>query len=284
MNLSPHVFDATAENFPRLVLENSHRGPVLVHFWTPKAGPCMVLMPRLVKLASEYNGKFLLVMLNTDDLGSIARQYSVNSVPTVKFFLRGRVVHTIHGAESDRSFREVLDRLVSRPSSSLYAQGLIASQQGRIDEAKALMAEAAVEEPDNPAIPRDLAKTLWANGEQAGAIALLESLPANLQNNSELSHLHAHFSLAHAAENPPGKLETIASEIINADELFQLAAIRLAQDETETAFELLLKLNTDHPHFRHGLPRRALLALFDMLGGDHPLVRKYRARLAQNLL
>ena len=53
MTLSPHVFDATAENFNRLALENSHKGPVLVHFWTPKAGPGFILMPRLVKLAAE---------------------------------------------------------------------------------------------------------------------------------------------------------------------------------------------------------------------------------------
>lgn len=52
MSLSPHVFDATADNFSRLVLENSRRGLVLVHSWTPRAGPCMVLMPRLVKLAA----------------------------------------------------------------------------------------------------------------------------------------------------------------------------------------------------------------------------------------
>ena len=35
MTLSPHVFDASAENFNRLVLENSHKGPVLVHVCSP---------------------------------------------------------------------------------------------------------------------------------------------------------------------------------------------------------------------------------------------------------
>ena len=29
---SPHVFDATADNFHKLVLENSDRGPVLVNY------------------------------------------------------------------------------------------------------------------------------------------------------------------------------------------------------------------------------------------------------------
>ena len=65
MSLSPYVFDASAENFNRLVLENSHKGPVLVHFWTPKAGPCFILMPRLVKLAAQYSGKFPLAIIHT---------------------------------------------------------------------------------------------------------------------------------------------------------------------------------------------------------------------------
>jgi putative thioredoxin len=39
MSLSPFVFDASAENFNRLVLENSHKSPVLVHFWMPKPVP-----------------------------------------------------------------------------------------------------------------------------------------------------------------------------------------------------------------------------------------------------
>lgn len=276
MNLSPHVFDATAENFPRLVLENSHRGPVLVHFWTPKAGPCMILMPRLVKLASEYGGKFLLVMLNTDELGRIARQYGVNSVPTVKFFLRGEVVHTIHGAEPDRSFREILDRLITRNSGSLYSQGLIAKQQGRVEDTKQLLAAAAVEEPGNPAIPRDLAKTLWTNGEREQALDLLESLPEELRANMELSHLHAHFSLALAADADPMTGET-------AEARFRQAAVRLAHDDLESALDLLLRLDLDHPQYRNGLPRQALLALFDLLGNEHPLVRKFRALLAQNL-
>jgi len=283
MKLSPHVFDASAENFPRLVLENSHRGPVLVHFWTPKAGPCMILMPRLVKLASEYGGKFLLVMLNTDELGRIARQYGVNSVPTVKFFLRGEVVHTIHGAEPDRSFREILDRLIISNSDGLYSQAQKARRQDRIEDAKRLLAAAAVEEPGNPAIPRDLAKTLWTNGEREQALALLESLPEELRANTELSHLHAHFSLALAAENPPENLDDPAAQPGNAEARFQQAAVQLAQDKTETALDLLLKLDADHPHYRNGLPRKALLALFDLLGAEHPLVRKYRAQLAQNL-
>ena len=107
------VFDAGRDNFPQLVLGNSDKGPVLAYFWTPKAGPCMMLMPRLLKLAEEFGGKFLLVLVNTDEVGQIAHQYGVTSVPTVKFFRNGQVVHTLHGAESDTVFRNVLGRFIA---------------------------------------------------------------------------------------------------------------------------------------------------------------------------
>lgn len=281
MALSPYVFDASAESFPRLVIENSHRGPVLVHFWTPKAGPCMLLMPRLVKLATEYGGKFLLAMLNTDEYGTVARQYGVNSVPTVKIFRRGVVVETVHGAEPDNRFRELLDRFIMRESASLYAQGLASWQGGQLADAKRLLAAAAVEEPANPVIPRDLAKLLWASGEHEQALHLLESLPAELRAHPELAHLHAHFALAHSAEIAPADIEAMAADTNDADTRFQLAATRLAQDQPENALALLLELHAAQPDFRKGLPRQALLALFEMLGADHPLTRAYRSRLAQ---
>lgn len=287
MALSPHVFDATAENFSRLVLENSHRGLVLVHFWTPKAGPCMILMPRLVRLATEYGGKFLLVMLNTDELGALARRLGVTSVPTVKFFRRGEVVETVHGAESDNHFRQLLDRFIMRDSANLYTQGLAAWQRNSIEDAKRMLAAAAVDEPANPTIPRDLAKLLWSNGEHEQAMNLLESLPAELRAHPDIASLYAHFALASAAKNAPADIETLAAEAStdasDADTRFQLAAVKLARDDMAAALDLLDRLDADQPQYRNGLPRQALLALFDLLGSDHALTREYRSRLSQRL-
>ena len=40
-----------------------------------------MLMPRLIRLATEFGGRFLLVMLNTDELGRLAREHGVTSLP-----------------------------------------------------------------------------------------------------------------------------------------------------------------------------------------------------------
>lgn len=284
--LSPYVFDATAENFNRLVLENSHKGPVLVHFWTPKAGPCFILMPRLVKLATEYGGKFLLVMLNADELPELARRFGVNSVPTVKFFWRGEVAHTIHGADPDSSFRDILDRFIAGDANRAHALGVAAWQAGKVEQARMLLANAALAEPDNLAIPRDLAKLLWAEGEGAQALKLLDSLPPEARADAAIAPLLAHLRLAEAARLAPPLAELDARLAANAHDLdarYQRAAVLLAADDFAAALEELLTIARADRQFRDDLGRTSLLALFDLLGSAHPLTRQYRQALAESL-
>ena len=286
MALSPYVFDASAENFNRLVLENSHKGPVLVHFWTPKAGPCFILMPRLVKLAGEYGGKFLLVMLNTDELPELARRFGVNSVPTVKFFWRGEVAHTIHGADPDSSFREALDRFIASDANRAHALGVAAWQGGNISQARMLLANAAMAEPENLAIPRDLAKMLWAEGDAEQALKLLDSLPPEARSEADIAHLHAHLNLAETARLAPPLAELDARIEAHPGDLdvhYQRAARLLAADDFAGAMDALLLITRADRSYRHDLGRTSLLALFDLLGSAHPLTRQYRQALSESL-
>jgi putative thioredoxin len=286
MALSPYVFDASAENFNRLVLENSHKGPVLVHFWTPKAGPCFILMPRLVKLAAEYGGKFLLVMLNADEWPELARRFSVNSVPTVKFFWRGEVAHTIHGADPDSSFREVLDRFIAGDANRAHALGVAAWQAGKVQQARMLLANAAMAEPDNLAIPRDLAKLLWAEGEGEQALKLLDSLPPEARTEPEIARLRAHLNLAETARQAPALPELDARLAQQPDDLeahYQRAAQLLAADQFATAMDELLWIARTDRGYRDDIGRNSLLALFDLLGNAHPLTRQYRQALSESL-
>lgn len=286
MALSPYVFDASAENFNRLVLENSHKGPVLVHFWTPKAGPCFILMPRLVKLAAEYGGKFLLVMLNADELPELTRRFSVNSVPTVKFFWRGEVAHTIHGADPDSSFRKVLDRFIAGDAHRAHALGIAAWQAGNVQQARMLLANAAMAEPDNLAIPRDLAKLLWAEGDGEQALKLLDSLPPEAQAEPEIARLHAHLNLAETARQAPSLSELDARLAQQPDDLdahFQRAAQLLAADQFAASMDELLWVARTDRSYRHDIGRSSLLALFDLLGSAHPLTRQYRQALSESL-
>jgi putative thioredoxin len=274
MPLTPYVFDATRENFDSLILGNSMRGLVLAHFWSPKAGPCMLLMPRLVKLAAEYGGRFLLVMVNTEDLGQRARALGVTSVPTVKFFLLGEAVHTIHGAENDATFHAALGRYLANDQDRLRMSALRMHQDGDSEGAIALLARIAVEDPADLAVAADLAKLLLLAGRPHEALALLAALPAPARAQSGIATLLAHLELIEAANQEPADADTPATRLT-------LAAQALFEDQPEQALDELLELARHDSTYRDDIGRRAMLALFDMLGGEHALTRRYRARLAE---
>ena len=278
--------DATRENFSQLVLGNSEKGPVMVHFWTPKAGPCMLLMPRLVKLTAEYSGKFLLVMVNTDELSHIARQYGVTSVPTVKFFRHGQVVHTIHGADPDAEFRKVLDRFIARDNDAIHVRALTSRQHGDEHAARMLLVEAALADPDNPRIPADLAKLLMSGGELQQAHDLLTALSPTLREDAEISRLITHLDFilaAQAAPSPADLIQRIEHDENNLEARYQLAAVCLVADDMDQAMTELLEIVRRDRGFRQDIGRRGLVSLFDLLGAAHPLTTQYRPLLVNAL-
>jgi putative thioredoxin len=282
MNNYRFVFEATADNFNTLVLQNSDRGPVLVNYWAPSAGPCMVLMPRLMKLSEEYGGKFLLVLLNTETLGRMARDQGVTSIPTVKIFRQGKVVHTIHGAESELSFRQAIDRFVARESDHAHAAGVMAYQQGNAERAYNLMAQGALDDPGNLRLPLDLAKIMLLNGDYARAEDLLRALPQEARESGDVANLLAHLGFLRVAADAPERDVLLATLAGNPDDLqarYQLAALKLIDDDYAGALEELMEIVRRDRAFHNDAGRRSMVAIFNMLGNDHALVTEYRPLL-----
>ena len=106
---SPFIIDVTRGNYQQ-VMEASFKVPVLRDFWASWCQPCLALTPVLVKLAEEYEGKFLLGKLNTEDEQEIAAQFGIRSIPTVKLFRDGQPVDEFMGALPEQAVRDFLDK------------------------------------------------------------------------------------------------------------------------------------------------------------------------------
>ncbi|MFH1522074.1 MAG: thioredoxin [archaeon] len=102
--------DVTDANFETEVIEKSKTIPVLVDFWASWCGPCVALKPVLEKIASEYEGKFILAKANADDNPNSAEKFGVMSIPAVKLFKDGKVVDEFVGAQPEVTIKQWLDK------------------------------------------------------------------------------------------------------------------------------------------------------------------------------
>ena len=173
MSEQPAVLEATQENFPRLVLENSLKGPVLVDFWAGWAGPSMRQRELLLRLAEEYGGRFLLVTVNTDREKGIAREFGVKSLPSCKLFRYGKPVEQVHGMQTESDFRALIERHIVPLADKVQAAALKAWQGG--DSASELEA-ALVAAPERSAIRFKLAAVHLVADDFTAALEQLSEL------------------------------------------------------------------------------------------------------------
>ena len=101
--------DVTDANFQTEVIEKSKITPVLVDFWASWCGPCVTLKPILEKIATEYDGKFILAKASTDDNSDAAGKYGVMSIPSVKLFKDGEIIDEFVGAQPEATIKQWLD-------------------------------------------------------------------------------------------------------------------------------------------------------------------------------
>ena len=277
------ILTVTEADFDEHVIESSRRAPVVVDFWAPWCGPCRQLTPLLERLAQEYQGKFTLAKVNADDSPELSRRYNVRSIPSVMAFVEGAVVDQFLGAQSESAVRQFLDRVLPTAGELLRREAARARADGNLEAALDLLNKAAALELRNEDVLADLVETLLdleRTGEARQAAARLGPLRA----------------ASHRAARALARLELTSDDtrVVNAaaieariksspDDLqarVALAKLYAKEGNYEAALEELLETLRRDRTFGGDVARKTMLALFELLGGDHPLVRKYRKELA----
>jgi len=102
--------EATDDDFDEKVIKASFKIPVVVDFWAPWCGPCLIISPMLEDLVKEFKGKFVLVKVNIDVNKIVALRYDVMAIPNIKMFKDGKVVDEFVGVTSYPEIRKWFEK------------------------------------------------------------------------------------------------------------------------------------------------------------------------------
>ncbi|MET0218748.1 MAG: co-chaperone YbbN [Burkholderiales bacterium] len=284
--MTPNIIDVTAATFDDAVLHGSQTVPIVVDFWAPWCAPCRTLAPVLEKLAAEYDGKFVLARVNSDENQALAARFGVRGIPNVKAFVDGRLVDEFSGALPEPAVRDFIERLLPNPGEELRRAAMRDYAVGNATSALSKLDRVAELDPANRLAAVDRAEVLIALGRLEAARTALDGVDVLTRQEDRVKGLVARLNIAAGVEGAPdaATLEArIAADGNDLDARLLLANLHAASQRYEPALSELLEVTTRDRRFRDDAGRKQMVALFSIVGEENELVARYRRLLASVL-
>ena len=289
-NPSDLIKDVNEDTFMTDVVEASQEVPVIVDFWAPWCGPCKTLGPMLEKAVLASKGAVRMVKVNIDDNQAIAAQLRVQSIPTVFAFHKGQPIDGFQGALPNSEIDAFVGKVVE--TGGVDGSGGLSDA---LDSAEEMLAEgaagdaaqvfSAIIEEDNQNVKAysGLARAKLSLDDIEGAEAVLNGVPAEISENSEIEAVFAKISLARQtlAVGPLLELEAaVTSNPTDSKARFEYSQALYAADKLAEAVAQLLELFRNDPDWNDGAAKVQLFTIFDALEANDPIVLNGRRKLS----
>ncbi len=262
------TFEITS--FEEDVLQASHQQPVVADFWAPWCGPCRALGPALEKLAREQADKWTLAKINTDDNPEIAQRYQIRGIPAVKLFVDGEVVAEFTGALPEHQIRTWLDEHLPTEEKKQIEEARELWKKGRRNDARKIFEEIVEAEPEHDEARTFLAGLVVTEDPNRAEELIAEvdvADPTLLQIKDSVAVVSRLLELYSSPDSiPDGKMQLTYVQAIEA----------LARDDFDAALERFIEVVQADREYDDDGARKACVALFTLLGNDHPVTKKHR--------
>ncbi len=279
--MSDYIVNIDETNAAALLIDESHRRPVVVDFWADWCEPCKVLMPLLEKLAHEYQGAFLLAKVNADEQQGITQQFGVRSLPTVMVIQNGQPVDGFAGAQPEAQVREMLGKYLPKPWDALLMQANELMTQGDFQGAVVPLRQAWEESGKQHEISIAYAHGLIEALRLDEAEAVLDGIRMADQD-AAYEKLRAQIDIKREAAKSP-EIEALEAQLAtdpdNLDVRQQLGVQYTDSGQFREAMEQFITVLRKELDHQNGATKRLLLDTIASLGKGDPLAAEYQRKL-----
>ncbi len=279
--MTDYIVNIDASNAAALLIEESHKRPVVADFWSDRSAPCKVLTPLLEKIATEYQGAFLLAKVNADQQPGIAQQLGVRNLPTVMVIQGGQPVDGFAGAQSETFVRKMLEKYLPKPWDALLQQGLAAMELGDFNGALAPLRQAWVESRQQHDITLAYTHALIESLRLDEAATVLDGVRM-ADRDAGYEQLRAQLQIKREAAKSP-EIEALEQQLSarpdDLDVRYQLGVQYTNNKQFREAMEHLIAILRKDLGHGDGNTKRMLLDTIASLGKGDPLAVEYQRKL-----
>ncbi|MCZ2496852.1 thioredoxin [Xylophilus sp. Kf1] len=297
------MIDVTVENFETEVIAASQGVPVLVDFWAPWCGPCKSLGPVLEKLETDYDGRFKLVKIDSDQEQQLAAAFGIRSIPTCVLLIDGQPVDGFMGALPEGQVRAFLDKHLPEaaepePEVAEAPDAAVAevpqTPEARLEELR----QAVLTDPADDNARFDYVKHLMSLGRSDDAKVAFAPVIAKAGLDRRLGALQRWMAADDfAVDADVAALDAaIAADRRDFSSRFGRAQVLMAHQSWTAAMDELLEILMRDKSWNEELARKTYIAILEIIQTppvkvadglvppEDPVVATYRRRLSSVVL
>jgi len=288
MSQDIYIFDVTEKSFSSVVMDNSHKLPVVVAFMGVWSEPCFVVAEIFSGLAKEFASQFIFAKVDIDEQPELRKLYQIENVPTIVVIDKGEVARVEMGQLDEAAARGLLRELdVFHESDALREQAREKHLAGDTAGAIMLLSQAIQKHPSNTRVAMDMVQIFIDIGDLESAKGLFAKLPERDKSGDVGKGLSGQLTVNEYAAKTEG-VEVLQSRVVSspddAEARFDLAICQMAQHDYQAAMDHLLLIIKNSPEFKEGAAKEMFISIISTLMPSSPELAKEYQRKLSNLL